>query len=237
MTDPRAPVFQTVRGFYTENPFNNPANITRLHEALDKAGCPRGPEPAPIGHNKPPPTTDLTFAAVLEIADHEGLVLEAYKDSVGVWTWGGGVTSKSGHSVMRYKDKPQSLERVLEVYVWLLRTKYLPAVLRAFDGYDLAEHELAAALSFHWNTGAIERADWVKDVLAGRMEEGYEDILNWSTPRSIIARRKLERNLFFKGEWSSDGLVPIYEVRKPSYQPGKARLVDIRPALQKALEQ
>ena len=237
MQDPRAPVFATVRDFYTSNPFNQPGNIDRLHRALDQAGCPRLDAPPPIGHNQPPPSTDLTHATILEIAEHEGLVLEAYKDSKGIWTWGGGVTAASGHDVKRYKDNPQSLEHVLAVYVWLLREKYLPAVLRAFKGYDLAEHELAAALSFHWNTGAIERADWVKDVLAGRMDEGFEDIMNWSLPREIIPRRKAERNLFFQARWSSDGLVPIYDVRKPSYQPGKARLVDIRAALSKALAQ
>jgi lysozyme len=44
-----------------------------------------------------------------------------------------GITQASGHAVFpRYKDNPQPLERCLAVFLWLLRTKYLPAVLAAF---------------------------------------------------------------------------------------------------------
>lgn len=177
----------------------------------------------------------LTPKTVLEIADHEGVVLEAYKDSVGVWTWSVGVTDASGHRVGRYKDRPSTLEYALSVYEWLLRTKYLPEVLAAFDE-ELTEAQTAAALSFHYNTGAIGRAEWVRLWNQGRKAEAREAIMNWSTPREIIGRRKCERNLFFEGRWSSDGKVPVYEVAKPSYKPTKPRLVDIRPALEKALK-
>lgn len=179
--------------------------------------------------------TDLTARAVLEIAEHEGVVLEAYKDSVGVWTWGVGVTSNSGHSVSRYRDNPSTMTNAMAVYIWLLREKYLPAVLWAFKDRPLAEHELAAALSFHWNTGAIGRADWVKKVLAGDTEGARASFMNWRSPAEIIPRRRAERDLFFDGKWTSDGIVPVYGVAKPSYSPRGATLVDIRPALAEAL--
>ena len=188
---------------------------------------------AGIGHNGPP-TTTITERIMLEILEHEGIVLEAYKDSVGVWTWGAGVTSKSGHSVMRYVDRPQTMRRVLEVYEWLLRTKYLPGVLEAFNPMQLTEAQLGAALSFHWNTGAIGRADWVQSAKAGKMDQARREIMNWSTPKEIIGRRKLERALFFDGQWSSDGIVTVYQrVRKPSYAPdwSSAKQVDIRDDL------
>ena len=188
---------------------------------------------AGIGHNGPP-TTTITERIMLEILEHEGIVLEAYKDSVNVWTWGAGVTSKSGHSVMRYVDRPQTMRRVLEVYEWLLRTKYLPGVLEAFGSMQLTEAQLGAALSFHWNTGAIGEASWVKSVKAGRTDQAHTEFLNWSKPKEIIPRRKLERALFFDGTWSSDGLVTVYQrVRKPSYTPewSSAKQVDIRDDL------
>jgi len=188
---------------------------------------------AGIGHNGPP-TTTITERIMLEILEHEGIVLEAYKDSVNVWTWGAGVTSKSGHSVMRYVDRPQTMRRVLEVYEWLLRTKYLPGVLEAFGSMQLTEAQLGAALSFHWNTGAIGGASLVKSVQAGRTDQAHTEFLNWSKPKEIIPRRKLERALFFDGTWSSDGLVTVYQrVRKPSYTPewSSAKQVDIRDDL------
>lgn len=240
MTDLRRPVFEAVRDMLPGNPFANPANITKLDNALDAAGVPRpapvSPSAPSIGHNAPPAVTELTLRTVMEIVDHEGMVLEAYKDSKGIWTWGIGVTDASGHEVGRYKDKPATIERVLEIYIWLLRTRYLPGVLRAFEGHPLAEHELAAALSFHYNTGAIGRADWVKDVVAGRDEQARSSIMNWRSPPEIVTRRRAEQRLFFEGRWSSDNIVPVYGVSKPSYQPRGARMIDIRADLQRALE-
>lgn len=180
----------------------------------------------------------LTERTLLEIIEHEGIVREAYKDSVGVLTWGVGVTDASGHKVARYKRNPATMERVLEVYEWLLRTKYLPDVLEAFKNITLTEYELAAALSFHWNTGEIKTASWVKSFRAGKRDQARREFMNWTKPREIIGRRKAERDLFFDGKWTSDGFVTEYtRVAWPSYQPdwGSARQVDIRPALRKAI--
>ena len=94
----------------------------------------------------------LTPKIVLEIASHEAIIRSAYKDSVGVWTWSAGITSASGHSVERYIDNPQTMQKCLEIYVWLLGEKYAPAVDKAFAGHVLTEAQYAAALSFHWNT-------------------------------------------------------------------------------------
>lgn len=180
------------------------------------------------------PHTGITENIQLEILEHEGIVLEAYKDSVGVWTWGGGVTDKSGHKVARYKDNPTTVLRCLEVYEWLLRTAYLPDVLKAFGDTPLSEAQLGGALSFHWNTGAILTADWVKKFKAGDVDGAYAAMLNWSKPKEIIPRRKLERALFFNGQWSSDGIVNVYtRVKKPSYTPdwGSAQPTDVREML------
>lgn len=180
----------------------------------------------------------LSERTLLEIAEHEGLILQAYRDSQGILTWGFGVTNESGHRVERYVDRPSSIVRAIEVYEWLLRTKYLPEVLEAFEGHHLSEAELTAALSFHWNTGAIGRADWVKSFRAGQLPQAHREFLNWVTPREIIARRKAERALFFDGVWTGDGLVTIYDkVGKISLQPiwSSARQIDIRADVRAAL--
>ncbi|MFA6219611.1 MAG: hypothetical protein WC692_07500 [Erythrobacter sp.] len=182
-------------------------------------------------------TALLTEKTLLEIAEHEGLVLEAYLDSVGVWTWGFGVTDASGHKVGRYRKSRSTIERAVEVFEWLLRTKYLPEVQRAFRGRELTEAQLAAALSFHWNTGAIGEADWVRSVLAGERRTAWLQFMNWSKPREIIARRKAERDLFFEGRWSGDGVVVIYEEVDPSGRTrwASARQIDIRDEVRAAL--
>jgi GH24 family phage-related lysozyme (muramidase) len=181
--------------------------------------------------------TLLTERTLLEIAEHEGLVLEAYLDSVGVWTWGFGVTTASGHAIGRYLKNRSTIERAVEVYEWLLRTKYLPEVERAFRGHKLTEAQLAAALSFHWNTGAIGKADWVKSFLAGNRNRAWSEFMNYSRPREVIARRKAERALFFDGRWSGDGVVLIYEEVRPNGTPrwSSARQIDIKDEVRAAL--
>jgi lysozyme len=180
-----------------------------------------------------PASGPLTLNVALEIISHEAIVREAYKDSVGVWTWGIGVTNASGHHVNRYKDNPQTVERCLEIYLWLLQTKYAPDVLKAFKGFSLTEAQFAAALSFHYNTGAILKADWVAHWKGGAIAQARLSFMNWRKPASIIPRREKERDLFFDGTWSNDGCATIFPVKKPSYQPDFAHpeRVDVRPIL------
>lgn len=188
-------------------------------------------------------TALLSERILLEVAEHEGLVLEAYKCSAGVLTWGFGVTNASGHTVDRYDTtrggQRSTIERAVEIFEWLLRTRYLPQVQAAFRGRELSEAQVAAALSFHWNTGAIGQADWVQSFLLGRRERAWSEFMNWSKPREIIPRRKAERALFFDGRWSQDCVVTIYdrvnpkEPRNPVWR--SAREIDIRDEVRAAL--
>lgn len=181
---------------------------------------------------------EITERIALELIGHEAIVREAYKDSVGVWTWGIGVTSASGYTVERYKDNPQTIARCLEVYLWLLREKYAPDVMKAFGGHSLTEAQFGAALSFHYNTGAILRATWAKSWLAGNEAEARAKFMEWKKPAAIVERRRKEAALFFDGVWSADGKATVYPVRKPSYAPdwGGAQRVDIREALREAMK-
>ena len=160
--------------------------------------------------------TELTPKVIAYLGHKEGLTTEAYKDSVGVWTWGLGVTNSSGHNVDRYKDRPSQLQEAIDISVWLIKEKYFPTVQKAFP--DLNEAQTAAALSFHWNTGAIAK-------VAGNFSKAVQ----WKRPAVLAARREEEQNLFFKGIWPKNLFVPLYPVNKPSYAPafGKAKLIDI----------
>ena len=169
----------------------------------------------------------LTPRILGEILQHEGLAREAYRDSVGVWTWSVGITDASGHKVARYRDNPQSIERCLEVFVWLLETRYLPAGLAAFGPFEPEEHQLAGALSFHYNTGAIGRASWLKRFLDGDVEAAREAILDWRRPPEILPRRRRERDLFFDAKWTGDGKMAVYDVSKPGYRPVRPKRMPV----------
>lgn len=90
---------------------------------------------------------------------HEGVVLKAYRDPVGIWTIGAGLTKASGVVVpkagMRITQKEAS--RLLAM---ALGRSYEPAVTREMP--KALQHEFDGGVSFHWNTGAIKRASWVR---------------------------------------------------------------------------
>lgn len=160
----------------------------------------------------------LTPRMCLELASHEALVRQAYYDGGGVLTWSIGITAASGHKVTRYLDNPQTVRRCLEIYIWLLRTKYLPQVVRVM-GESLTEEQLTAAVSFHWNTGEIAEATWVKRWKDGDTEGARRAFMWYVKPASIRARRQAECDLFFDGTWSNDGTVPEYTRLTKSHTP------------------
>lgn len=151
----------------------------------------------------------VDYDAAMEVASHEALIRQTYKDSIGKLTWCVGMTNATGHTVERYIGKPASLQHCMNVYAWALQN-YAAGVYRAFKGHAISKAQFAAALSFHWNTGAIERAHWVKLWKAGKVAEAKLAIMEWDNPPEIADRREAERDLFFDHKWTNDGKMTEY---------------------------
>jgi lysozyme len=164
----------------------------------------------------------------MEVAFHEAVITETYKDSVGVLTWSVGLTNATGHNVERYIRNPATMQDCIDVYVWALE-RYADDVEKAFAGHRLTQEQFAAAVSFHYNTGAIARASWVRSFKAGHIEKSRAEFMNWSKPSAIIGRRKKERDLFFEGKWSGDGTITHYTRVNPNLTPvwSSAKRTDI----------
>ena len=90
---------------------------------------------------------------------HEGVVLKAYRDPVGIWTIGAGLTSASGVVKVR-PDMIISKQEASRLLREALRKNYEPRVAKAMPGAE--QHEFDAGTSFDFNTGAIHKATWVK---------------------------------------------------------------------------
>lgn len=90
---------------------------------------------------------------------HEGVVLKAYRCPAGIWTIGAGLTAASG-VVKPVAGMTIAAAQASELLDRALRRNYEPAVLRAMPG--ASQHEFDAGVSFHFNTGAIARASWVR---------------------------------------------------------------------------
>ena len=154
----------------------------------------------------------VTVKTALLIAGFEGGSLKAYKDVVDRWTWGIGITRATGFDVLQYKNKESSVMEVARVFIDVLEKKYAPAVRKVFLGYKLTEEQFAAALSFHYNTGAIAKASWIKAFKEGNMKEARRRFMLYKKPKQVIPRRRKECVLFFDGEWPTLGRVPFYTV-------------------------
>jgi len=172
----------------------------------------------------------LTPKMVAYCLSKEGMSLESYKDTEGVWTWAGGITNSSGMDVSKYIDNPSGLMTALKATISLVETEYLPEVLNTFKT-ELSEAQLSAALSFHWNTGCIKTADWVHEFNDGNIQAADHDIMNWSNHSMLIARRSSEQELFFDNVWPVDLKCTIYSVRKPAYTPSYGIPTNILPTL------
>ena len=202
----RNTLFTAIRPFAPNQRFTS-AQIYAIDALADSFGMPLD---APA----------LSPRGAAEIVGHEAIVQEAYKDSVGVWTWSVGITAASGVNVAQYKDNPQSLETCLQAYVERLNAVYIPAVLKAFGSKALNEAQFAAAVSFHYNTGAIGTTEWVKLFLVGDTVGARRFLeTHYLNGGSLTERRKKEAALFFDGKWDGDGTAMVYPVSKPSYSP------------------
>lgn len=134
----------------------------------------------------------------------EGAVRRTYLDIKGIPTKGVGHTNAAGPPHIKLGDAPWSDEMIDRVFTADL-AKYeadVDAVLRtdappfAFDG----------STSFHYNTGAIKRATWVR-LYNGGNPLWRERIMDWCKPEALRARRKRERDMIDWGTYRVVGVL------------------------------
>lgn len=163
---------------------------------------------------------EVTTRGVLEIAEHEGIVLGPYLDSVGVWTYGVGHTKAAGGL------DPAKLPRVdtrkwTEGQVWAEIVKALILFDDDLDKYEdrvrgavkraILPHQFDALVSFDFNTGGIYKAELTRQINRGDLSgNGF---MGWVRPKEIIKRRKAEQALFRTGNYDGNGDdIPVYDV-------------------------
>jgi lysozyme len=139
---------------------------------------------------------------VASLEQEEGVVLRAYRDPVGVWTIGAGLTAASGvvkpkaGMVITKAEASNLLQRAL-------RARYEPAVAAAMP--NAKQHEFDAGIGFHWNLGAIGRASWVKAWRAKKPRaEIRNGLLQWcraggKVMPALVHRREREAAMLLDG--------------------------------------
>lgn len=132
---------------------------------------------------------------------HESDVLKAYLCPAGKWTIGVGLTKASG-VVAPKSGMVISREESSRLLKLALKRNYEPSVNAAMPGAK--QHEFDGGVSFHWNTGAIGRASWVKSWLKHDWDGVQSGLMSWIRGNGKVLpglqrRRAEEFNLIRNG--------------------------------------
>lgn len=134
------------------------------------------------------------------VKEFEGCRLTAYRDEVGVWTIGYGITNSdkniTGTTIKRgLKISKETAEKWLEES---LNKKYLPFVLKYDEQYNWNQNELDALVSFAYNIGSITqltaKGTRSKKTIAAKLLEYNK--AGGKVYRGLTRRRKAEQKLF-----------------------------------------
>lgn len=155
-------------------------------------------------------------AALNLIKEFEGLRLEAYKCSAGVWTIGYGTTAAANVGI-----KPKAGMKITEAEAdWYLEkavTKFADKIAPMFTR-PINENQFGAFVSLAYNIGptAFSKSSALRHFNNGDLDKAASSILLWNKAggkvlKGLIRRREAERSLFIRP-------VPIVHA-KPEEQP------------------
>lgn len=130
----------------------------------------------------------------------EGLYLKAYKDEVGVWTIGYGITNADkAITKVTVKAGLKITEKTADN--WLekaLNKKYLPKVMKYNSKYKWNQNEIDALVSFAYNIGSIDmltaNGTRSRATIATKMLQYNK--AGGKALNGLTRRRKAERELF-----------------------------------------
>ncbi|WP_080745373.1 lysozyme [Cupriavidus necator] len=172
-----------------------------LFEPSVVAAPPPGILPPPVPEPVPAPR-DFNAVAI-EVAAalarrFEGLYLRPYLCPAGVPSIGYGATYYPNGRRVTLSDAPITREQAEEMLLWMVRTVYLPAVLKLCQGIDTPER-LAAIIDWTFNLGAgnLKASTLRKRVNAGRWADVPAEIRKWNRGggrvlRGLVLRREAE---------------------------------------------
>lgn len=165
---------------------------------------------AAVAEKRPAAVMTVSDRGRAELLSHEAIVTAPYKDSEGIWTVGVGHTKAAGapDPVAMTKGVQRPVAEMVDLFLRDL-PKY-EAEVRAAVKAPLKQHQFDALVSFHFNTGAIGRASFIKLLNAGDLVGAAKGFMDWKKPAAIIGRRRAEQALFRDGVYGADGKVSIY---------------------------
>ncbi len=131
----------------------------------------------------------------------EGLYLKPYLCPAGVPTIGYGATYYQDGTPVTLSDPAITREQAEELLLWMVRTVYLPTVLKLCPGVD-DPGRMAALIDFTFNLGgtALRTSTLRKKVNAEQWDEVPTQLIKWNKAggkvlRGLTRRREAEIEL------------------------------------------
>ena len=141
--------------------------------------------------------TSIEIAAALA-RRFEGLYLTPYLCPAGVPTIGYGATYYEGGTPVKMTDAKITKERAEELLLWMVRTKYLPTVMRLCPKIDTPER-VAALIDFTFNLGGgnLKASTLRRKVNAQEWDAVPAELRKWNKAggrvlRGLTIRREAE---------------------------------------------
>jgi len=149
---------------------------------------------------------DISEPGIAMLEAEEGVVLRAYRCPAGVWTIGAGLTAASGVVTPR-AGMVITPDEASALLAKALERNYEPAVDRAMWPGRPVQHEFDAGVMFHFNTGAIGRASWVKAWITDNADAARRGLMAWNKGGGkvlpgLVKRREREADLLLKGVYT-----------------------------------
>lgn len=142
----------------------------------------------------------VTIAAALA-RPFEGLYLKPYICPAGVPTIGYGATFYESGERVKLTDQAITKERAEALLLWMIRTQYLPAVIKLCPAVD-NPNRLAALIDFAFNLGVgrLKSSTLRKRVNAGEWDLVPAELRKWTRGggkilRGLVLRREAEIQL------------------------------------------
>lgn len=169
----------------------------------------------------------ISARGLIDIISHEGICLDPYLDSVGVWTIGIGQTKSDGI------DPQHSPRLTLQEAVDLFKrkiTQYTDAVdvenVHHDNGMTQQQYDALSSCCYNFGPGNLHTL-----CRHRTLQQIGDAIMLYTRPPEITARRRDEQRLYKTGHYANqDGkvlLFPVTASHRPYYHGGT--MVDIRP--------
>lgn len=145
----------------------------------------------------------MNIALALEVAATlcrrwEGLFLTTYLCPAGIPTIGYGATYYENGAAVTLHDPSITRERAEQLLAWMIKTKYLPAVIKLCPGITDPDR-LAAIIDFTYNLGSgnLAASNLRKRINADRWDDVPKELRKWNKAggkvlKGLVLRREAE---------------------------------------------